>query len=323
MVSLRYYIRILGGIMSYVLTVTLNPCIDRTVTVDGFRVGGLNRAMSERVDVGGKGINVSKVLSAMGHPTVATGIAFGKVGKDILFRLDELGIPHDFVLSESRNSRTNLKLLDSLSGEVTEIGGIGGEVDDRLLDEFIRKYTSLLSDAELVVLSGSAPKGIPRDIYATLIGIARKHGVKAILDADGDLLRNGINAAPYMIKPNIFELSRLFGREISDTELERVTRSLLDQGIEKIAVSMGKDGSVFADKNEFLRVSALKISGGCATGAGDSMVAASAYGIVHGFDLKPLARYASAAGSATASKDGTEVCTMQEIVEGAEKVKLE
>ena len=309
--------------MSYVLSVTLNPCIDRTVTVGRLLVGGLNRAVSECTDVGGKGINVSKVLAAMGHPTLATGIAFGEVGKNILARLDGMKIKNDFILSDNGESRTNLKLLDASTGEITEVNGLGGEVDSQLLDEFIQKYTSLLADAELAVLSGSAPRGVPRNIYATLINIARDRGVKVILDADGDLLKNGIGALPYMIKPNIFELSRLLGRKISDAELKDAARSLLSEGIERIAVSMGGDGSVFADKNEFLRVSALKISGGCATGAGDSMVAASAYGTVRGFDLKTLARYASAAGSATASKDGTAVCTMDEIVDGAEKVELE
>ena len=308
--------------MSYILTVTLNPCIDRTVTVNEFSVGALNRAVSEQVDVGGKGINVSKVLAAMGHSTLATGIAFGEVGKSILARLDEIQIGHDFILSKKGESRTNLKLLDASTGEVTEVNGLGGEVDEDLLDEFIQKYTSLLENAELAVLSGSTPRGVPKDIYATLIKLARERGVKVILDADGDLLRHGIESKPYMIKPNVFELSRLFGENVQIENIETSVRSLLGNGIEVVAVSMGKNGSFFADKDEFLHVSALKINGGCATGAGDSMVAASAYGSVNGFDLKKLARYASAAGSATASKDGTAVCTMQEIVSGAEKVEI-
>lgn len=308
--------------MSYILTVTLNPCIDRTVTVNALCVGGLNRASSERTDVGGKGINVSKVLKNMGYPTVATGIVFGDVGRSILSSLDALKIEHDFVLSDIQHSRTNLKLLDSSTAEVTEISGVGGEVDEVLLDKFIKKYISLLSGAELVVMSGSAPKGVPREIYATLIGIARENGVKAILDADGDLLRNGISASPYMIKPNVFELARLVGRNPDETDIPDTVGDLLESGIEIVSVSMGKDGSVFADKNDFLRVSAPKIDGGCATGAGDSMVAAAAYGIVNGFDLQTLARHASAAGSATAAKEGTEVCSMEDITASVKNVEI-
>lgn len=308
--------------MSYILTVTLNPCLDRTVTLDCFSLGELNRAIAERVDVGGKGINVSKVLKNIGHPTVATGIVFGGVGRDILSRLDALGIEHDFILAEGQNSRTNLKLLDSSTGKVTEIGGVGGTADGSLLDAFVQKYTSLVSEAELVVLSGSVPCGVPNDIYARLIEIARGRGVRAILDADGELLKNGISAAPYMIKPNIFELRRLVGKELCESDVVAAARELINNGIELCAVSMGKDGSVFADKNECLKVSALKVAGGCATGAGDSMVAAAAYGTVCGFDLERLARYAAAAGSATASKEGTEVCAPDEIVAGAEMVEV-
>ena len=308
--------------MSYILTVTLNPCIDRTVTLDGFSVGALNRAVSERTDVGGKGINVSKVLKNMGCQSVATGIAFGEVGRSILSRLDELGIKHDFVVSDCGNSRQNLKLLDSRTGDVTEVGGVGGEVDSQLLNEFIKKYTSLLSGASLVALSGSAPRGVPSDIYATLINIAREHGVRSILDADGELLRNGISASPYMIKPNVFELARLVGKDSNEVDLTSAVGDLLGCGIEIVAVSMGKDGSLFATKDQLLRVSALKINGGCATGAGDSMVAAAAYGTVNGFDLDTLARYSSAAGSATAAKEGTEVCTMDEVVAGVQSVEI-
>ena len=308
--------------MSYILTVTLNPCIDRTISFEHFKSGSLNRALSERTDVGGKGINVSKVLRAMGYPALATGIAFGETGKSILSRLDEMGIANNFIFSDNGNSRTNLKLLDTSTGDVTEIGGVSGEVIPALLDSFIEKYVTLLKDAELVVLSGSAPKGMPSDIYATLTQIAKERGIKVILDADGELLKNGIEAVPYMIKPNIYELSRLFGRNIEKNELSAVTRKLLDMGISIVAISMGKDGSVFADKDNFLRLSALKVEGGCAIGAGDSMVAAAAFGIANGFELQKLARYASAAGSATASKKGSEVCTMDEILLGEKAVNI-
>lgn len=308
--------------MSYILTVTLNPCIDRTVTFDGFHTGQLNRAVSERTDVGGKGINVSKVLKNMGCPTLATGIVFGEVGRSILARLDEIGIAHDFVISDNGNSRQNQKLLDYKTGEVTEVSGVGGEADNVLLKSFIDKYISLLKNATLVVLSGSVPRGVPSDIYTTLTLIAKESGIKVILDADGDLLKNGITAIPYMIKPNIFELERLIGEDSDEKQILDAIKILIDSGIGIVSVSMGKDGSLFADKDQLLKVSALKINGGCATGAGDSMVAAAAFGISNGFSLPMIARYASAAGSRTASKEGTEVCTMDEIVSGADEISL-
>ncbi len=258
----------------------------------------------------------------MDCPTLATGIVFGETGLSILKALDEAGIKHDFVFSKKGNSRQNLKLLDLKADEVTEIGGVGGEVDGSLLSEFIEKYTHLLNNAELVVLSGSAPHGVPSDIYATLITIAKKAGIKSILDADGDLLKNGIKAAPYMIKPNIFELQRLIGKEVDEKALKSSAKELLDLGIELVTISMGKNGSVFSTQEQTLKVEALEIKGGCATGAGDSMVAASAFGITHGFDLSSIARYASAAGSATASNPGTEVCSMDDITYNEGKIEI-
>ena len=308
--------------MSYILTVTLNPCIDKTIAFDGFSVGTLNRALSERSDVGGKGINVSKVLKNMEMRTVATGIVFGNVGRDILCRLDALGIEHDVIISDTAESRVNLKLLDRKTGDVTEIGGVGGEVDSKLLGIFTEKYVSLLEDASLVVLSGSTPRGIPSDVYATLTLLAKERGIKVILDADGELLKNGIKAAPYMIKPNIFEFERLVGHATASDSVYKEAKALLD-GIEIIAVSMGKEGSVFVSKSEAIKVSAVKIEGGCATGAGDSMVAASAYATVKALPLSSLAKYASAAGSATASKEGTDVCGLHEIEEFLSKINTE
>ncbi len=308
--------------MTYILTVTLNPCIDRTVTVASFEKGGLNRLLSERDDIGGKAINVSRVLTAIGEENLATGFLFGDTGKKIKRELDLAGIKNDFVFGDHGETRTNIKLMDLSASDTTEINGVGAEVDKALLDAFLEKFTSLLCGASLVVMSGSAPRGVPRDIYKTLGLLARSHGVPVILDADGDLLQSGIEAAPLVIKPNIFELSRLLGKEISENELRDAVMPLLDMGIGIVAVSMGKDGSAFITKDEFLRASAVPVTGGCATAAGDSMVAAMAYGITHGFDLPTLARYASAAGSATAAKNGTEVCTMGEIMDNVGKVEI-
>ena len=307
--------------MSYILTVTLNPCIDKTVTIERFAFGGLNRAVSEREDAGGQGINVSKVLTKMCAPNIATGILLGDSGRKIKNELDALGIKNDFVIANGGETRTNMKLIESESGEVTEINGVGAEVSPALLSEFTKKYFMLIESADIVVIAGSVPAGVPRDIYKALTETANEKGVKVILDADGDLLKNGLAGRPFMIKPNIHELSRLLGRELDESDLADATKPFIDSGIGIVAVSMGKEGSAFFTDSESLRVSALPITGGCATGAGDSMVAASAYSLMNGFELSKLARYASSAGSATASREGTEVCDLDEIVSGAEKVK--
>ncbi len=308
--------------MSYILTVTLNPCVDCNLSVDGFTKGGLNRVAAERKYYSGKGINVSYVLNNMSQANVATGILFGSTGKAIKESLDKAGIKNDFVYSDAGENRTNIKVVDLTDDCLTEINGVGAEVSESLLSQFIDKYTSLLGGASLVVLSGSAPKGVPTDIYRTLGELANQKSVKVILDADGELLKYGLEAKPFMIKPNIFELSRLFGKELAESEIEGAARELIGRGIDVVAVSMGGDGSAFVTRGEYLRAEALPIELKCESAAGDSMVAAMAYSHIHGLSLADMARYATAAGSSTAAKVGTEVCEMRDIEENVGKVVI-
>ncbi|WP_068619532.1 1-phosphofructokinase [Paenibacillus tuaregi] len=306
-----------------VITVTLNPALDKTVTLDGLQIGGLNRVQEIRIDPGGKGINVAKVLRSFQVPVTATGFAGGYSGRQLLEDLVKLGIDQAFIPVEGE-TRTNLKLVDSSSAVTTEVnerGSLIGEADTQL---FIRQMETLLNDVKVLVLGGSIPPGIQSDIYRTIIEMANHRQVKTILDADGDALLEGLKGKPYAVKPNIHELEQLMGRKLEHTgDIVQASRSLIQEGVTLVIVSMGAEGAIFVSADEVLKASPFPIEPQSTVGAGDSMVAAVTYSLLEGYSLEQIARWATTAGTVTASKAGTEVCTRDEITRNLEHVNIE
>lgn len=296
-----------------IMTVTLNPCIDKTITLNGFCEGGLNRASDVRVDAGGKGVNVAKVLKQLDADVLAVG-ALGDSGSEKLLReLKERGITADF-LTISGETRTNYKLFDRVRGQVTEINEPGFSVGEEEIQGMISLIEKHLPQVDVMVLAGSLAPGFPKELYGSLTRLARSYGTKVIVDADGESFSSALKAGPYAIKPNRFELEQFFGKTLSsDEELLCCGRALLEKGVSLVAISLGADGAVYVTKNEAFRVKLAPVKCQSTVGAGDSMVAAIASCISEGTDLKALASMASAAGTATASKPGTEVCTQEEL----------
>lgn len=305
-----------------IVTVTLNPAIDKTVTVESFQYGGLNRIKSGRTDAGGKGINVAKVLASFRMNVSAIGIAAGYQGQLVRDMLKDQSIPC-YLLEAAGDTRVNLKVVDESTQQTTEINEPGFYADGELLEQFKEHFITNMAGASLLVLAGSLPPGTPPGYYGTLINLARKHGVDTLLDADGEALALGIEAAPLVIKPNIHELEVLMGQRLES--LQQITgaaRSLLSRGIRYVLVSMGENGSVLVSQEKAVRASPFPITPLSTVGAGDSMVAALAYSIMMEKTAEEMARWTSAAGTVTASKPGTEVCTMSEIEEAIHKVEL-
>ncbi len=296
-----------------IMTVTLNPCIDKTIVLEGFCEGGLNRAKSVRTDAGGKGINVAKVLKRFEAAVLAVGM-IGECGSEVvLSELDSRGIRHDFV-TVSGETRTNYKLQDKANGQVTEVNEPGFYVDDNSLETIMSLIKSRLPEVGVMVLSGSVAPGISTDIYNHLTRLAKEHGVLVILDADGLAFKEALKAAPYAVKPNRFELEQFFGRELpTDDDLLACGRELLELGVSLVVVSLGAEGAMYITKDEAIRVNLAPLACQSTVGAGDSMVASVAASLVEEMDLLSLAKRASAAGTVTASKPGTEVCTKEEV----------
>ncbi|MCF6093939.1 1-phosphofructokinase [Microaerobacter geothermalis] len=298
---------------SSVVTVTLNPALDKTITLARLQRGGLNRVKEIQLDPGGKGINVAKVLKQFQIDVLATGFIAGSQGDFIMKKLKNEGMKFHFLRIDGE-TRTNLKIVEEETKVTTEVNESGFEVSKKDLDQFMDEMEEILNESNILVLGGSLPPGVPDTIYRDFIEMANHRNVKTILDADGAALKEGIKAKPYAIKPNLFELEQLFGYELdSDEKIISVSKELLKVGISLIVISMGSKGSVVMDKEEIYRVTPFPIIPGSTVGAGDSMVAALVYSLLKEKSLIELAKWITTAGTVTASKPGTQVCTFTEV----------
>jgi 1-phosphofructokinase len=305
-----------------IITVTLNPSIDKTIFVEKLNPYELNRSISTRLDPGGKGINVARALKNFGVDVLATGLIAGENGKKLLNDLIQAGIAVDFY-NINGETRTNIKILDQSNQEITEINEQGFFVSEKDLNHFRKKYKALLRKTDIVVLSGSLPPGVPSDFYLECIQIAKQNGKKVILDADGDAFVQGVQASPFAIKPNLHELELIMGRQISNiSEIAEAVRFFLNKGVEIVIVSMGSDGAVIGKEQEIYKADAWDIAVQGATGSGDSMVAALAFSLLKNNSLVDIAKLTTAAGTITASKAGTQVCTLDEVEKSLNYVQL-
>lgn len=306
-----------------IITVSLNPALDKTISVDGLTVDSVNRVLSTRVDAGGKGINVSKIVKVLGGDTLATGIIGGNSGTFIQKQLDKMNISHDFVMSEEA-TRTNLKISDRLRHTTTEFNEPGAPVTDSLLREVWTKIDSVAKPGDTVVISGKNPPDMEADVLADWITKLNQKGIITALDTVGEPLRLGIQSKPHIIKPNQTELSELVGEDLHYVrDLIAAARHLVQQGVERVVVSMGADGALFVTKDQILRGYGLKVPLGSTVGSGDAMMAAILHHMQKGSSWEETARWSLATGAANAMCEGSKTPRMDLIYELYEKVVVE
>ena len=306
-----------------IYTVTLNPAIDKTVVIENFRAGGVNRVASVREDAGGKGINVSKCLKNLGEKSVAAMILAGDTGAKLERMLGELGIPVLSVWTEGEN-RTNLKIIDPVNKANTDINELGPVVSAALLEQFKEKLGSRIQPEDVVILSGSLPAGVDRGLYGEWTAYFRSLGACVYLDADGEPMEKGMKAIPYMIKPNNDELAALLGKEkLSIEEMVFEGKRLHDTGIEEIVISLGGDGALFVSKDGCYRAEGLKVEVKSTVGAGDSVVAAMAYAQVKKLSRQEKISLAVAIGAASVMQSGTQPPEAELVWELAKQVRFE
>ncbi len=288
-----------------IITVTLNPALDKTATLDTLQPGELNRLREVIVDAGGKGVNVSKVLQALGMPSLATGFLGGGSGEEIARALAALGIKNEFI-TIAGTTRTNLKVVDEGS-RLTELNEPGAIVSADELDRLGHALQSWAEPGQVFVFSGSIPSGVSAGIYAKFIAMVQAKGAQAFLDADGEPFRAALAAKPDFIKPNRRELLEYFSLADRPTlrELAGLCRKLLDLGVGKIALSMGGEGALFVDASRAFHAPALQVEVNSCVGAGDSMVAAIAYAAVTGMQWQEAAALAMAASAGAVTTIGT------------------
>lgn len=286
-----------------ILTVTCNPALDCAMTLDAFAPGRTNRARTQTLRAGGKGLNVSFVLRELGFASTATGFAAGFTGDALVGEADRMGLATDFVRLKAGMTRVNVKLL--CGGQETEINGPGCAPDAGEQAALAGK-TAALGAGDVLVLAGSVPSGLGADWYARLLEPLSDRDVLTVVDASGPLLKNALCRRPFLVKPNRAELEELTGETLrGGTDVLRAARAVQSLGARNVLVSLGADGSLLVDETGAARRMGAprgRLRG--SVGAGDSMVAGFLAGWLARGDFAWAQRLGTAAGSATAFSDG-------------------
>lgn len=308
-----------------IYTVTLNPAIDKTVVISDFTAGKVNRVEQLREDAGGKGINVSKCLKALGTQSVAVLLLAGDAGRHLAGLLEQEGLSLLRIEAEGQ-TRTNLKIVAPVLGQNTDINEPGVQASEETLGRLLNLLCEKVTPDDIVVLSGSLPVGAPADTYRRWTEMLQEKGAKVFLDADGEAMAEGVKGKPYLVKPNETELARLLGKPM-ETERQILSggRALLEMGITQALISLGGEGAYFMEKGDVYRAKCPRVEVKSTVGAGDSVVAAMAYGLQEKLPLEEALLLAMAMGAASVMQSGTQAPDKElvyKLSEQAEAVKL-
>lgn len=297
-----------------VVTVSLNPAVDKTCRLKAMEPGAVNRLISAESVAGGKAVNVTKVLRQFHIPVAAVGFLGGSGGTLIGEAVEKLGAECHFT-KIAGETRTNTNVLDE-NGVVTELLEPGPMISDKELANFLKQFTGCLENCELVVLSGSLPEGVPVDIYAKLIQLCHMAGRKVILDSSGEALRQGIQAGPYMVKPNRKELEYLAGRPFkSREEIITAARELFAFGVSRVVVSLGSEGLLWVEKEDVYFREAKQVQTVNTVGCGDTVVASLCMSELAGEDVETALMKAVAMAAANATTRENESISMETYLE--------
>ncbi len=291
-----------------IATVTANPCIDKTVTVEKFDLYTMNRVEVLRLDPSGKGINVSKVLKAFGAESICTGFDFSNDTSLLAADLEEAGIGHDFITLPGE-LRLCTKIFDQSRKHTIEVNERGEHVTEADGKRLIEKIQEVAKRCAFLTLSGSLPRGLSTDFYAQCVAAVRAVAphCRMVVDCEGELLLQALEKAPYFIKPNVHEFEKTFACRIdSVAELDGKVQTLFERyGVEMICVSLGGEGAYLATREEAYHAMPAKVEVRSLQGAGDAMVAGLCMALEKGLPLADVLRYGVAASGATIATDGT------------------
>ncbi len=283
-----------------IYTVTFNPSLDYYVKVNNLKSGIVNRTSTEYITVGGKGLNVSLALKELGDPSYALGFVAGFTGRAIDEKVSALGLEHEFLEVEGQ-SRINVKIKSTTE---TDINGTGALVTEDDVARLTKRLKALLKDGDWLIICGSVPPPLDDKTYENLLKkIKTVKNINVVVDACGGLLTNTLKYRPFLIKPNIFELSEIFGlKTLPNTkEIAACARTLQKQGARNVIVSMGSDGAVMVtETDQAMYVRAARGQLVNSVGAGDSMIAGFIHEYLASGNYFSALNFATAAGSACA-----------------------
>lgn len=285
-----------------IYTLTFSPAIDYVVYLKDLQMGATNRTVKEEYYFGGKGINVSTVLTELGISNTALGFVSGFTGEALERGLKEKGINNDFVHLDKGITRINVKIKEKCE---TEINAQGPKITEDKIRELMEKLYSL-SEGDVLVISGNVPNTLPEDIYERILENLRGRGIRYVIDATGELLKRVLKYKPLFIKPNKKEMEELLGESISSrADLRKGAELMQQMGARNVLVSLGGDGAYLLCEDGTERMmEAVPIKPVNTVGAGDSMVAGFLAGYLDSGDFGEALKLGIAAGTATAGSEG-------------------
>ena len=283
-----------------IYTLTFSPAVDYVVDVDDLKIGAINRTKNEIFMPGGKGINVSIVLSNLGMKSKALGFVGGFSGEFIKDELKKKNIETDFVDVDGI-TRINMKIRSS---EESAINGMGPILNDEDINKLVEKL-KILNKEDYLIISGKIPASVNNNEFESILRVASENGARIIVDTEGKMLLTSLKYNPFLIKPNKEELEGLFNVNInSDLDIEVYAKKLLDKGAKNVIVSLGSDGAILVNNETVCKLAAPKGDAKNTVGAGDSLLAGFIYEYITSQDMQKALKFAIAAGSATAFSDG-------------------
>lgn len=283
-------------------------------------MGDTNRVIRTETDAGGKGINASRMLRNLGAETIALGFIGGNTGGFVEFALHQEGVETDFI-RVANETRTNIQVQTTDGAPPTALNQRGAPVSREELERLVDRVAAVADKSDFVIFGGSVPPNIPVDIYERLINRAEEKGAHAALDAEGHFLLEGIQATPYLIKPNQAEAERILGSNLSDDEdVIRAAKELHARGIELVVISLGKRGAIAATSEGVWDAVPPPVDVISTVGSGDSMVAGITLALAQGQSFEDALRLGSACGAATAMTAGVQMGELRDVEDLAQQV---
>jgi 1-phosphofructokinase family hexose kinase len=304
-----------------ILTVTLNPSLDRTLHFPGVAWGAVNRASRSQLDLSGKGVNISIALRHLGHASIVMGLAAGAFGRVLVDGLVAQGYRCEFVQTAGE-TRSNVTVIEDDTGRSMKLNEAGPPASSEALRALEARLAGLLSPGDIVALAGSLPPGAPEYTYARLIDVAHSRGARVALDSSGPALAAGCRAAPDMVKPNEHEAAELLGHPLG-TDLGEWLAALRALGPARVLLSLGAAGAAYAAGNGCWRATPPPVSEVNNVGAGDAALAGALAAWAEGLPAEEQLRRAVATGTATACLDGTAFPSREQVAAVYDRVRVE
>lgn len=296
-----------------ILTVTLNPTIDKTILVERFNFAGMSRAIKTCIEPSGKGVDVARISKILGEEPIATGFIAGKNGKYLIDFLKRKKIKTEFIKVKGETRYVYI-VLDSLTKIHSSISEPSFYVEEKKIKKLEEKIEKLSKKCKIVVLAGSIPKGVKEDIYYKLTKISQRNGAKVLIDAENKVLKFSLKASPYLIKINKKEAEELLNKKLKDLKtIIECAKKLQKNGARNVIITLGEKGLVAVTKEGIYRGIPPSVKVVNSTGCGDALLAGVAVSLYRNENFERALKLGIASATAVLIREGTANCYKKDI----------